>query len=198
MKGSIKSLVLLCLLAIFYTSLNAQFYLKGGVLFNQAPGKEDISAGNTKDLFEGQKSFTLGVGQELTLFKLLGLDLGINYFDIKQSLIDQSSDPENLSNKMGAVSAIIRIKPTKYFDVGVGIMPAVSVKRDESIFEKSIDVAGVASVSINPFKAIGIELNYNTGFLPYGKILYRDTSGANFSEVQFKNSFYTLALKLKM
>lgn len=182
-----KKSLFLFLAVLLFNSASAQFYVKGGALVNQI--NKDL-----KTIYKAKPSYMLGIGQEIG-FSLLALDIGLNYYEIKQEL---NISKQISNNRLAGLSAQLRFKPSSFFDVGAGIMPSVSVSRDEDIFEKSVDVSGLISIGVYPIKNIGVELGYNAGFIPYSTIEIKDSVGATIDQIDSNRNFYHLALKVRL
>ena len=184
-----KIIILVIAMIYFSTSSYAQFYVKGGVLVNQLGSElRDF------DIYKGKASYNLGIGNEIPLLKVLVLDAGVNFMNIKQEIIgsDQLS-----GNSVLAFPFQIKIRPIPLLDFGVGLMPSFSISRDKSLYEKAVDVSGVLSGNLNISQSFTIEAAYYAGFIPYNEIDIRDSSGGLVKKLENRLQFYTLGVKFK-
>jgi hypothetical protein len=184
-----KFFILVITMIYFSTTSYGQFYVKGGVLVNQLGSElRDL------DIYKGKASYNLGIGNEILLLKVLVLDAGVNFMNIKQEI--KGSDQLS-GNSVLAFPFQIKIRPVPLIDFGAGLMPSFSISRDKALFEKSVDISGVLSGNVNISPSFSIEAAYYAGFIPYNEIDILDTSGGLVKKLENRLHFYTLGVKFK-
>jgi hypothetical protein len=177
-----------CLLFVQFSY--AQFYVKGAALVNSID--KDLK---DLDIYKGKASYCLGIGQEMAIARVLVFDLGFNFYQLKQEL---NVTNQVATNNLVGVPIMVKLRPIKILDFGVGLMPSISISKDESIFDKVIDLSAMGTITFNPIKKIGIEAGYTTGFLPYNTIEITDNSGNVIKQFDNNASFYSLGLKIRI
>ncbi len=189
MKRYIKVLTFIYLTLIIEGRLTAQFYVQGGVIVNHLD--EELK---NLDIYRGKASYRLGIGQEIKFAKIFVLDAGIHYMNVKQEII-LSEELASRSNL--ALPVLLKIRPIKWIDFGAGVMPSLSISRDESVFEKAFDFSGVAAIGINLHKSFVLEASYISGFIPYNQIETTNSSGQIIDMLDNRLWFYSLSAKIR-
>ncbi|HMP30581.1 MAG TPA: hypothetical protein PKD85_13330 [Saprospiraceae bacterium] len=180
---------IICILFFFHSLSHAQFYVKGGVLVNHL-GSELKNL----DIYKGKASYTLGMGQEISVLKFLVLDAGFNFMNIKNEIVNSN---QLASNSVLALPFLIKLRPVKQIDFGAGLMPSISLSRDKTIFEKAVDLSGVLNLSLNVHKNFSLDAAYYAGFIPYNELNITNASGDIVKMLENKLQFYTLGVKIK-
>ena len=133
---------------------------------------------------------------EVNLIKVLGLEIGANYYKIKVDEVQQSNT-DFINGSILGLPTLLKLKPSQLFNVGIGLMPSLFINQSslEQIYIRKYDLSGVIKAEIFPIKMLGIEATYNTGFLPQD-LIFTDQNGAT-SLIKSKNKLISLGLKLR-
>lgn len=170
-------------------TLNAQFYVKGGLLINQQNKQiKDLN------LYKDKASYILGIGQELKILRILRLDAGVRFMNFHTEDVTANVE-ENIMSLGLPIQA--KIRPFTLIDVGAGIMPIIRLNDDNSVFSKKAEVGGLFSLGINLNKLLALEATYNFGLAADG-ISFFDLNGNLIDEVQDRFQFYTLGAKIRI
>lgn len=184
------SIVILALLFSCGIQLYSQAFVRAGVVsfdprltkFNAEPAIHQIP------------NYYLGGGMEASILKYFILELGANYYKINVDLMDPNS--ENINGSIIGFPVLFKVKPVKYFNAGVGLIPSVFLDQSvlEKIYYKEFDLSTTAKIEIRPIRSISIEACYSIGFRP-GSIEWRDINGSIEKTLESNHHFYNLGLK---
>jgi hypothetical protein len=189
MKKLIRVWCFVGILIFIQLQLSAQFYVQGGVIVNHLD--EELK---NLDIYRGKASYRLGIGQEIKFARIFVLDAGIHYMKVTQEII-RSEELASRSNL--TVPILLKIRPIKWIDFGAGIMPSISIARNESVFEKAFDFSGIVTIGINLHKSFVIEASYISGFIPYNQIETTNSSGQIIDMLDNRLQFYSLSAKIR-
>jgi hypothetical protein len=189
MKIVIRILTLALILMFFQEKVVCQFYIQGGFsLDNTSKELNKLAEYNSKPVYR------LGIGQEIKLKKYFVLDAGLHLMNINKQTFNKESQSTAYNF---ALPIQFRVRPTKYFDVGLGIMPSVTSTNGQTILESPISYYGLLSLGINVHKSLTIEGIYNYGLKNYKNLSLRDQNGSVLLMQDFRHQFFSITAKVK-
>lgn len=188
-----QKIILSIFAALIYSNVSSQAFIRVGTVLFQFDQKTLLEQFVTVD---EKTSYFIGVGMEVNLIKVLGLEIGANYYKIKVDEVQQSNT-DFINGSILGLPTLVKLKPSQLFNVGIGLMPSLFINQSslEQIYIRKYDLSGVIKAEIFPIKMLGIEATYNTGFLPQD-LIFTDQNGAT-SLIKSKNKLISLGLKLR-
>ena len=188
-----QKIILSIFAALIYSNVSSQAFIRAGTVLFQFDQKTLLEQFVTLD---EKTSYFIGVGMEVNLIKVLGLEIGANYYKIKVDEVQQSNT-DFINGSILGLPTLLKLKPSQLFNVGIGLMPSLFINQSslEQIYIRKYDLSGVIKAEIFPIKMLGIEATYNTGFLPQD-LIFTDQNGAT-SLIKSKNKLISLGLKLR-
>jgi hypothetical protein len=177
------------LLFIFPYNLQAQFGVKLGII--QSNISYDAVA-NTDILKSAVRPQIIGVAYRLAPKNIIGVELGLQYVGIKE----KSSDIilPDISLNYIAVPIAISLQPKSLVSPAIGLQfsALAGSKFKETFDQKTMDVSGFVSLSINPLDHFGLEVGYNHGLVPFMDIEFTNNQGQTYIDGDFKNRYLYL------
>ncbi|MBK8632382.1 MAG: hypothetical protein KA767_08230 [Saprospiraceae bacterium] len=188
-----QKIILSIFAALIYSNVSSQAFIRAGTVLFQFDQKTLLEQFVTVD---EKTSYFIGGGMEVNLLKVLGLEIGANYYKIKVDEVQQSNT-DFINGSIIGLPTLLKLKPSELFNVGIGLMPSLFINQSslEQIYIRKYDLSGVIKAEIFPIKMLGIEATYNTGFLPQ-ELIFTDQNGAT-SLIKSKNKLISLGLKLR-
>ena len=188
-----QKIILSIFAALIYSNVSSQAFIRAGTVLFQFDQKTLLEQFVTVD---EKTSYFIGGGMEVNLLKVLGLEIGANYYKIKVDEVQQSNT-DFINGSILGLPTLVKLKPSQLFNVGIGLMPSLFINQSslEQIYIRKYDLSGVIKAEIFPIKMLGIEATYNTGFLPQD-LIFTDQNGAT-SLIKSKNKLISLGLKLR-
>ena len=188
-----QKIILSIFAALIYSNVSSQAFIRAGTVLFQFDQKTLLEQFVTVD---EKTSYFIGGGMEVNLLKVLGLEIGANYYKIKVDEVQQSNT-DFINGSILGLPTLVKLKPSQLFNVGIGLMPSLFINQSslEQIYIRKYDLSGVIKAAIFPIKMLGIEATYNTGFLPQD-LIFTDQNGAT-SLIKSKNKLISLGLKLR-
>ncbi len=188
-----QKIILSIFAALIYSNVSSQAFIRAGTVLFQFDQKTLLEQFVTVD---EKTSYFIGGGMEVNLLKVLGLEIGANYYKIKVDEVQQSNT-DFINGSILGLPTLLKLKPSELFNVGIGLMPSLFINQSslEQIYIRKYDLSGVIKAEIFPIKMLGIEATYNTGFLPQ-ELIFTDQNGAT-SLIKSKNKLISLGLKLR-
>ena len=188
-----QKIILSIFAALIYSNVSSQAFIRAGTVLFQFDQKTLLEQFVTVD---EKTSYFIGGGMEVNLLKVLGLEIGANYYKIKVDEVQQSNT-DFINGSILGLPTLVKLKPSQLFNVGIGLMPSLFINQSslEQIYIRKYDLSGVIKAEIFPIKMLGIEATYNTGFLPQ-ELIFTDQNGAT-SLIKSKNKLISLGLKLR-
>ena len=188
-----QKIILSIFAALIYSNVSSQAFIRAGTVLFQFDQKTLLEQFVTLD---EKTSYFIGGGMEVNLIKVLGLEIGANYYKIKVDEVQQSNT-DFINGSILGLPTLVKLKPSQLFNVGIGLMPSLFINQSslEQIYIRKYDLSGVIKAEIFPIKMLGIEATYNTGFLPQ-ELIFTDQNGAT-SLIKSKNKLISLGLKLR-
>ena len=188
-----QKIILSIFAALIYSNVSSQAFIRAGTVLFQFDQKTLLEQFVTVD---EKTSYFIGGGMEVNLLKVLGLEIGANYYKIKVDEVQQSNT-DFINGSIIGLPTLLKLKPSELFNVGIGLMPSLFINQSslEQIYIRKYDLSGVIKAEIFPIKMLGIEATYNTGFLPQD-LIFTDQNGAT-SLIKSKNKLISLGLKLR-
>ena len=188
-----QKIILSIFAALIYSNVSSQAFIRAGTVLFQFDQKTLLEQFVTVD---EKTSYFIGGGMEVNLLKVLGLEIGANYYKIKVDEVQQSNT-DFINGSIIGLPTLLKLKPSELFNVGIGLMPSLFITQSslEQIYIRKYDLSGVIKAEIFPIKMLGIEATYNTGFLPQ-ELIFTDQNGAT-SLIKSKNKLISLGLKLR-
>ncbi|MFZ1791689.1 MAG: hypothetical protein WAT92_25405 [Saprospiraceae bacterium] len=188
-----QKIILSIFAALIYSNVSSQAFIRAGTVLFQFDQKTLLEQFVTLD---EKTSYFIGGGMEVNLIKVLGLEIGANYYKIKVDEVQQSNT-DFINGSILGLPTLLKLKPSQLFNVGIGLMPSLFINQSslEQIYIRKYDLSGVIKAEIFPIKMLGIEATYNTGFLPQD-LIFTDQNGAT-SLIKSKNKLISLGLKLR-
>ena len=188
-----QKIILSIFAALIYSNVSSQAFIRAGTVLFQFDQKTLLEQFVTVD---EKTSYFIGGGMEVNLLKVLGLEIGANYYKIKVDEVQQSNT-DFINGSIIGLPTLLKLKPSELFNVGIGLMPSLFINQSslEQIYIRKYDLSGVIKAAIFPIKMLGIEATYNTGFLPQD-LIFTDQNGAT-SLIKSKNKLISLGLKLR-
>lgn len=188
-----QKIILTIFAALIYSNVSSQAFIRAGTVLFQFDQKTLLEQFVTLD---EKTSYFIGGGMEVNLIKVLGLEIGANYYKIKVDEVQQSNT-DFINGSILGLPTLLKLKPSQLFNVGIGLMPSLFINQSslEQIYIRKYDLSGVIKAEIFPIKMLGIEATYNTGFLPQD-LIFTDQNGAT-SLIKSKNKLISLGLKLR-
>lgn len=188
-----QKIILSIFAALIYSNVSSQAFIRAGTVLFQFNQKTLLEQFVTLD---EKTSYFIGGGMEVNLIKVLGLEIGANYYKIKVDEVQQSNT-DFINGSILGLPTLLKLKPSQLFNVGIGLMPSLFINQSslEQIYIRKYDLSGVIKAEIFPIKMLGIEATYNTGFLPQD-LIFTDQNGAT-SLIKSKNKLISLGLKLR-
>lgn len=190
---SATTFILLANLLFIKMDSYGQAFFRGGAVFFQFENKEQLKSFAK---INEKTSYYFGGGMEVGMMKILGLEIGANYYKI--NIDDELQNTDFINGSIVGLPLVLKLKPVKQFSAGIGLMPSVFINPSvlEEVYYKKIDLSGLLKVEIFPIDLIGIEATYTAGFASKETVDFIDPNGVS-TLLKSNNKFLCLGLKVR-
>lgn len=189
MNIEIRILTICIALIFIQENVWSQFYVQGGFSADNTSKEIDKLIDNKNKLV-----YRIGIGQEINIKKYFVLDAGVHLMNINKQTFDIKNQASTYNF---ALPVQLRVRPVKFFDIGIGIMPSVTSAPNQSIFKSPISYYGLVSLGINIHKSFTIEGSYNYGLKTYRNVSFVDENGTVTSLQDYNFQSFSLTAKVK-